>query len=215
MTIPFTPYWHRRNLPHFEGGSIPQGVTFRLHDSLPQEKIAEMTGHILLPDKVAANRERIRIFNQLLDKGDGAVWLKNSAVAEIVQNSLLFFDGQRYSLHAWVIMPNHVHVLFTPMDDWTLTKIIHSWKSFSAREANKILGRVGEFWQREYFDRAIRNEQGFNSAVAYIENNPVKAGLCQVAEEWLFGSAVCRIQASCTIRSLGILPEFQADSSFE
>jgi len=174
-----------------------------------------MTGHILLPDKVAANRERIRIFNQLLDKGDGAVWLKNSAVAEIVQNSLLFFDGQRYSLHAWVIMPNHVHVLFTPMDDWTLTKIIHSWKSFSAREANKILGRVGEFWQREYFDRAIRNEQGFNSAVAYIENNPVKAGLCQVAEEWLFGSAVCRIQASCTIRSLGILPEFQADSSFE
>lgn len=148
-----------------------------------------MTRHILLPDKVAANMERIRIFNQMLDKGYGAAWLNNTAVAEIVQNSLLFFDGQRYSLHAWVIMPNHVHALFTPMEEWTVAKILHSWKSFSAREANKILGRVGVFWQREYFDRAIRDEQGFNTAVAYIENNPVKAGLCQVAEEWQFSSA--------------------------
>jgi REP element-mobilizing transposase RayT len=192
MTIPFKPYWHRRNLPHFEGGSIPQGVTFRLHDSLPQGKITEMTRHILLPDKVAANRERIRIFNQMLDKGDGAVWLKNSAVAEIVQNSLLFFDDQRYHIHAWVIMPNHVHVLFTPLEEWSVAKILHSWKSFSAREANKILGRVGEFWQREYFDRAIRDEKGFNAAIEYIENNPMKADLCQTAEEWQFSSAFRR-----------------------
>jgi len=189
MTAPFKPYWHSRNLPHFEGGSIPQGVTFRLHDSLPQEKIAEMTQSILLPDKNAANKEQIRIYNQLLDKGDGAAWLKNSEVAEIVQNSLLFFDGQRYQLHAWVIMPNHVHVLFTPLEGWGVTKILHSWKTFSAREANKILGRVGEFWQREYFDRAIRDEDGFSAAVAYIENNPVKAGLCRIAGEWRFSSA--------------------------
>ncbi len=120
------------------------------------------------------------------------MWLKNTAVAEIVQNSLLFFDGQRYSLHAWVIMPNHVHALFTPMEEWTVAKILHSWKSFSAREANKILGRVGEFWQREYFDRAIRDEQGFNTAVEYIENNPVKAGLCQLAGKWQFSSAFSR-----------------------
>lgn len=192
MTTPFKAYWHRRNLPHFEGGAIPQGVTFRLHDSLPREKVDELTESILSPDKAAANRERMRNFNQLLDQGHGAAWLKNPVVAEVVQKSLLFFDGQRYSLHSWVIMPNHVHVLFTPAESWTLTKILHSWKSFSAREANKILGKVGEFWQQEYFDRAIRDEKGFNAAVEYIENNPVKAGLCQAAGEWCFSSAFRR-----------------------
>ena len=189
MTTAFKSYWHRRNLPHFEGGAIPQGVTFRLHDSLPREKVAEMTESILSPDKAAVNKERMRNLNQLLDQGHGAAWLKNPAVAEVVQKSLLFFDGQRYSLHAWVIMPSHVHVFFTPAEGWTLTKILHSWKSFSAREANKVLGRVGEFWQKEYFDRAIRDEKGFNAAIEYIENNPVKAGLCQAAGEWRFSSA--------------------------
>lgn len=189
MTTLFKPYWHRRNLPHFEGGAIPQGVTFRLYDSLPREKFAEMTESILSLDKAIADRERIRILNQLLDQSHGEAWLKIPAVAEVVQNSLLFFDGQRYVLHAWVIMPNHVYVLFTPAEGWTLTKILHSWKSFSAREANKVLGRVGEFWQKEYFDRAIRDEKGFNVAVEYIENNPVKAGFCQNADEWRFSSA--------------------------
>jgi putative DNA methylase len=189
MTTINKPYWHRRNLPHFEGGAIPQGVTFRLHDSLPREKVTEMTESILLPGKAAANKEQIRIVNQLLDQGHGAAWIKNPVVAAIVQNSLLFFNGQRYDLHAWVIMPNHVHVLFTPAESWTLAKILHSWKSFSAREANKVLGRVGKFWQSEYFDRAIRDEKGFSTAVEYIENNPVKAGLCQIADEWRFSSA--------------------------
>ena len=189
MNLPDQPYWHRRNLPHFEGGAIPQGVTFRLQDSLPREKLHEMTATVYLSDKPAAVRERIRIVNRLLDEEHGAAWLKNPAVAEVVQSALQFFNNQRYMLHAWVIMPTHVHVLFTPGEGWTLTKIIHSWKSFSAREANKILRRTGEFWQQEYFDRAIRNEKGFHAAIEYIENNPVKAGLCESPENWRFSSA--------------------------
>jgi REP element-mobilizing transposase RayT len=125
----------------------------------------------------------------MLDEGLGAAWLRNPAVAEIVLNALLFFNNQRYTLHAWVIMPNHIHVLFTPTAGWTLTKILHSWKSFSAREANKVLDRTGEFWQPEYFDRAIRDERGFIAAVEYIEFNPVKAGLCANPQEWRFSSA--------------------------
>jgi REP element-mobilizing transposase RayT len=133
--------------------------------------------------------EYLQQVNRLLDHGHGVKWLKNPAVAGIVQDSLKFFDGDRYFLHAWVIMPNHVHVLFTPAEGWTLSKILHSWKSFSAREANKVLDRTGEFWQAEYFDRAIRDERGFSAAAEYIEYNPVKAGLCINPAEWPFSSA--------------------------
>lgn len=183
------PYWHRRRLPHFEGGCILQGVTFRLADSLPRQKLFQLHDSLANMDESRAKIERIRHVNALLDEGHGAAWLKNPAVAEIVQNTLMFFDDQRYTIHAWVIMPNHVHALLTPAEGWTLAKILHSWKSFSARKANKVLDRTGEFWQPEYFDRAIRDEKGFIAAVQYIEHNPVKAGLCQSPHDWRFSSA--------------------------
>lgn len=196
MVAPHEPYWHKRRLPHFEGGSIPQGVTFRLADSLPRHRLFQLNDSLAKLDESRARDERVRRINALLDEGHGAAWMKNPAVAEVVQNSLLFFNGQRYTIHAWVIMPNHVHVLFTPAKGWTLAKILHSWKSFSAREANKVLDRTGEFWQPEYFDRAIRDEKGFIAAVEYIELNPVKAGLCETPQEWKFGSAFHRAQPS-------------------
>ena len=189
MPTQHEPYWHKRRLPHFEGGGIPQGVTFRLADSLPRNKLAILNEQLAHLDEAKADSERTRQLNQMLDEGHGAAWLSNSDVAEIVQNALLFFNDQRYTLHAWVIMPNHVHVLLTPAEGWTLIKILHSWKSFSAREANKVLKRTGEFWQPEYFDRAIRDENGFTAAVEYIEYNPVKAGLCENPHEWRFSSA--------------------------
>jgi len=183
------PFWHKRRLPHFEGGSIPQGVTFRLADSLPRHKLALLNERLAHLEDANADAEYTRQINLMLDECHGTAWLKNPAVAEIVQNALLFFNNQRYTLHAWVIMPNHVHVLFTPAEGWTLTIILHSWKSFSAREANKVLDRTGEFWQPEYFDRAIRDERGFIAAVEYIEYNPVKAGLCENPYNWRFSSA--------------------------
>ena len=86
-------------------------------------------------------------------------------------------------------MPNHVHVLFTPLHDKSLSAILHSWKSFTAKQANRILGTTGAFWQEEYFDRLIRDEGHFLATIGYIDENPVKAGLCKGPQDWPFGSA--------------------------
>ncbi|HXI23679.1 MAG TPA: transposase, partial [Pyrinomonadaceae bacterium] len=113
-------------------------------------------------------------------------------VAEIVEHALLHIDGERYALHAWCVMPNHVHTLFTPLKGSKMSGIVHSWKSFTAHECNKVLDRTGKFWEREPFDRYIRNQRHFNNAVTYIEYNPVKAGLCQKNEDWKWSSARMR-----------------------
>ena len=86
-------------------------------------------------------------------------------------------------------MPNHVHSLMTRFEECELSDILHPLKSFSAHEANKILRRDGQFWIEDYFDRYIRNEQHFEKTVRYIENNPVKAGLCLKPEDWPYSSA--------------------------
>jgi len=95
----------------------------------------------------------------------------------------------KYKLVAWVVMPNHAHMLCTPCAEYSLAAIMHSVKSFTSSEANKILNRSGQFWQKEYFDRYIRNARQFAKTVAYIENNPVKANLCNRPEEWPYSSA--------------------------
>ena len=89
-------------------------------------------------------------------------------------------------------MPNHAHLLCTPLSGHSLADIMHSIKSFTANEANKLLNREGRFWQKEYFDRYIRNARQFGRTVTYIENNPVKGNLCSKAEDWPFSSAAMR-----------------------
>ena len=86
-------------------------------------------------------------------------------------------------------MPTHVHALATPLAETSLSAIIHSWKSFTAMQINRLLGRTGSVWFQEYFDRKIRNERHFEVARFYIEQNPVKAGLCRLATDWRFSSA--------------------------
>jgi REP element-mobilizing transposase RayT len=88
-----------------------------------------------------------------------------------------------------VVMPNHVHLLVTPCSGYALSRIIHSLKSYTAQEANKLLAKKGKFWMSEYFDRFIRDAKHFAQTVAYIENNPVKAHLCKTAQAWPFSSA--------------------------
>jgi REP element-mobilizing transposase RayT len=110
-------------------------------------------------------------------------------VATIVRDSLVFYDGKKYELNSWVIMPNHGHVLLTPMENEHLPDILHSIKSYTALKANRFLGRKGQFWQHESFDRYIRDQNHYSAVIRYIENNPVKAGLCSRPEEWQFGSA--------------------------
>ena len=131
-------------------------------------------------------RRRIEL---CLDQGYGHCHLKHPGVAELVQRSLLFFDRERYKLSAWVVMPNHVHALLTPCAGYEQSGILQSLKSYSANEANKMHARRGKFWQQESFDRYIRNRKHFVSGVRYIENNPVKARLCERPEDWPYNSA--------------------------
>jgi REP element-mobilizing transposase RayT len=182
--------WHSRGyLPHFDGGEIPQFITFRLADSMPQALLDRWREDLSSEQTVnvdAVLRKRIELF---LDQGYGECYLKDPQVAASVQNSFLFFDGKRYRLTAWVVMPNHAHLLLTPCVGHELSDILHSLKSYTANEANKLLRRKGQFWQPESFDRWVRDADHFAKVIAYIENNPVKARLCEKPEEWPYSSA--------------------------
>ncbi|RME89457.1 MAG: hypothetical protein D6766_14700, partial [Verrucomicrobia bacterium] len=149
-------------------------------------RAARNAGDDRLADRQIELRRRIE---QYEDAGHGACWLRDPRIAGLVENALLHFDGQRYRLLAWCVMPNHVHVLIETRQGWPLADVVHSWKSFTASEANKLLGRSGPFWFREYHDRYIRNAEHYAQTVRYIEANPVKAGLVKLASEWPFGSA--------------------------
>jgi REP element-mobilizing transposase RayT len=174
--------WHSRGyLPHFDSPETLQFVTFRLVDSLPDEAIQKLE----LAKGSTGNTDR----EAFLDAGSGNCWLRRPEIAKIVEDALLHFDDRRYRLLAWTIMPNHVHVLIEPIGGHGLGDIVGSWKRFSARMANRVLGRSGSFWQDDYWDTYIRNEQHLQSTMAYIESNPVKAGLAAEASDWAWGSA--------------------------
>jgi REP element-mobilizing transposase RayT len=121
-----------------------------------------------------------RRIEKTLDTGAGECFLRIPGIARLVVNSLEEFDGSRYRLFAWSVMPNHVHVLFETVGKIQLAGVLHSWKSFSAKAANRILGQSGEFWQREYYDHLIRDADEFDRALKYVKENPGKAGL----ENW-------------------------------
>ena len=185
--------WHSRGyLPHFDGGQLAQFITFRLYDSLPRDVIIRWKEELKLEQSgVAASLFRRKI-EAYLDQGWGSCYLQNPDVARMVENALLFHDAKKYSLSAWVVMPNHVHILSTPAAGYGLAEIMQSIKSFTSSEANRMLDRTGRFWQKEYFDRFIRNQRQLAKTVAYIENNPVKANLCERPEDWPFSSAQLR-----------------------
>ena len=121
----------------------------------------------------------------------GAIWRFRRS-AGWFSTRLLRFDGDRYALIAWCVMPNHVHLLIETWVGHPLDRVVHSWKSYTAHAANRLLRRGGAFWAPEYFDRYMRDEAHFAATVAYVENNPVRAGLCGDAAHWLLSSAVHR-----------------------
>ena len=185
--------WHSCGyFPHFDGAEVTQHVSFHLCDSLPQSVLTGWREELRVRPQREADIEWRKRIQDFLDSGYGSCFLRDNRLAEIVENVLLHFDGQRYLLHAWCVMPNHVHSLFTPREV-DMSQIVHSWKSFTAHECNKALGRTGRFWAREPFDRYIRSERHFRNALTYIENNPVKSGLCEKAEDWRWSSARRRV----------------------
>jgi REP element-mobilizing transposase RayT len=172
--------WHSRGyLPHFDAPEIVQTVVFRLADSLPKH----------LANANEDMRVTAETLDDSLDSGRGECWLRRTDVAEIVEQAMLHFDGERYHLLAWCIMPNHVHAMLEMQAGFGLGNLVRSWKSFTARRANHVLARTGPFWSPDYFDRYIRNDRHYEAALAYIEHNPVKAGLVSATEDWPWSSA--------------------------
>ena len=125
----------------------------------------------------------------MLDRGAGSRALGEARAADIVEDALLHFDGRRYRLLAWCVMPTHVHVLVSQTEGWRLSSIIQSWKSFTAKAVGRPLDQRGRFWAPDYFDRYMRDDGQMQAALAYIENNPVKAGLCLAPHDWTWSSA--------------------------
>ena len=155
---------------------------------MPQDKRHEW-GHML---EIADSWERTRQIEEWLDKGLGSRILHQPECAEIVQSALLHFNLQRYRLNAWCVMPNHVHALFEVFEGHPVGTVIRSWKTFTTREINKLLSRKGSLWQDDYFDRYMRDEAHLRNESAYIEANPVSAGLVKKPEQWPFSSASVR-----------------------
>ena len=177
----------RGYLPHVDAEGSTQFITFRLADSMPQHLLRQWRAELSAGEITDAGvRKRIEHF---LDSGYGSCALRDRRIANEVRETLIKWNGTRYRLIAWVIMPNHVHLLIEMLEGYPLSDVMHSIKSYTAHEANKISGRKGRFWSVESFDRYIRDVRHFRNTVDYIENNPVKAGLCGRAEDWEFSSA--------------------------
>jgi REP element-mobilizing transposase RayT len=180
--------WHERGyLPHFDGGAVVQTVTFRLADSLPRavyDRVVVAAG---------SDEEQRKRLERLIDRGRGACILRQPEHAATVANALQHFDGERYRLLAWVIMPNHVHAMLEQADGHSLSDILHSWKSFTAKRINEVRQSNGAVWSPDYYDRFVRNGEHYVNAIRYIEENPVKAGLVGRAHDWPFSSARGRV----------------------
>ncbi len=215
--------FYRRKLPHRHSPGATLFVTFRLAGSIPksvleqwkQEKIwLEKEGERLAKSgSVGQNQKDAFLdfhrrwfarFEEVLHKEESKiVWLKNTAVAKLISESLKYRDGKFYKLICFCIMSNHVHVVFTPLlDERSLTEVKHSnprrfesseatlgeimksLKGYTAREANKILNRAGQFWEVESYDHEVRNGEELKRIVKYVLNNPVKAELVKDWRDW-------------------------------
>ena len=177
--------WHERGyLPHCDFPNLIQFVTFRLEDSMPVARRGEWE-HMLKIDDVRDRRTKLE---EYLDRGIGECHLRDARIAKLVEDTLLHFHKDRYELLGWCVMPNHVHVL---VEIWQtpLAELVHTWKRFIAREANKALGRTEPFWEREYWDTKMRDEAQLHRARRYIQNNPTKAKLVLDPADWPWSSA--------------------------
>jgi type I restriction enzyme R subunit len=174
---------HRHNLPHWQQGETWIFLTCSLADSLPEKKLAvwrdERTRWLAFHpqpwDEATENEYDERFterIEQWLDQGHGECLLARPEYSKIVADAFRHFDGRRYRLGPWVVMPNHVHLLFQPLRDHRLPDLVHTWKRFTAREINLAAERSGALWQADYWDRLIRSEKHLRWATHYIEKNP-------------------------------------------
>lgn len=171
-------YFTIGHLPHLSQQQKLYAVTFRLCDSLPkhvieayQEECASLYGE---GTDLQGQRERFMYAKMMayMDQGHGACWLRNPAVREVLEKSLEFVSDKLALVHAYVIMPNHVHVVLETHEGIEIQRVMHSLKSYTALRINRLLHREGGLWQREYHDRIIRNMGHYENAINYIVENP-------------------------------------------
>jgi putative transposase len=180
-----TMTYYARNLPHWHPPGRAIFLTWRLHDSLPRAFLERL---VWLKNK--PGQQFLEADKKLDAARSGPMWLARPEIAECVVKALHRGEEElcQYGLNAFVVMANHVHILIEPR--LPLARITNGIKGVSARQANRILGRAGlPFWQDESFDHWVRSPGGWERAVRYIEQNPVKAGLVERAEEWPWSSA--------------------------
>lgn len=193
--------WH---LPHWQQDAVFVFVTWRLADSLPANVLRDWTieQRIWLekhpmPWEASTRDEYMERFpkriEQWLDEGSGSCALRDPKLRGIVGKTLAHFEGQRHAVRAYVVMPNHVHILFQPLNGYSLQDILHTWKSYSSQQIRKSVvpkGEFCEFWNSGYWDRLIRNQAHFDRCVRYIRNNPVKGNLPE-SQFSLFENPAC------------------------
>lgn len=197
-TTPPSPHrgWYSRGyLPHFDHPGLLQFITYHLADSLPTAVLSKISRELSQLPAEQQEAMRTQRLDALLDAGYGSCILYSPEAAGCVVETWLHFAGLRYDLIAWVVMPNHVHVLIRAYQGVPLAKIVQSWKSFTGRRIRALASQShsvppsDRIWMREYWDRYIRDERHFQAVIEYIHQNPVKAGLVKRAEEWRWSSA--------------------------
>ena len=186
-------------LPHWKLDGGTYAVTFRLADSLPsasltryQNKRASLLEQLQALSHAEDSRsvpdQMLDLRNQLADlqsseidvelnQGHGECLFKNDDLAKLVADAMKHFDGTRYELLAWCVMPNHVHAVLKTAESVELETVLHSWKSFTSHEINKRLGRSGTIWQKESYDHLVRDGEDLRNQVTYVLDNPGKARL--------------------------------------
>jgi putative DNA methylase len=213
------PHWYMPGFAHFVTYRLFDTIPKVRLQEMAQRRSAriESPQDFGLPvecSRAAAHKLFFREFDEALETNTNSNrrWLEQPEIAKVVRENLHHHHGSLYELLAWCIMPNHVHILIQPFEstelpDQTttdhdsvcsdevadaaspLSRIMHSLKSYTANEANRLLGRTGTFWQRESYDHWVRDLDELERIVDYIRLNPVKAGLCKLAHEWVFSSA--------------------------
>lgn len=211
------------NLPHWYKPGHAHFVTYRLAGSIPQhllrqwrtERLAQSRVNSTDSEEQTSKRDRahkifFKKYDQHLDRSDGIRWLEKPDVAELIRENLYYHHGSLYQLLSWCVLPNHVHLLFQPLEskavqqvigadersdsNGPLARIMHSLKSYTANAANKLLDRSGSFWQAESYDHWVRDADELDRIHTYIQLNPVKAELCERPEQWRFSSSFDRYQ---------------------
>ncbi len=187
-------------LPHWTAERAIYHVCFRLADSVSWaqrqkwlEEREALQKSLQAEDRQMTEAERLRLHNlfagkidRFLDQGEGACVLRDPVCSSIVSDALKFFDGQRYDLHAWCVMPNQVHVVVEPKDGRKVGETVHGWTSFTSNLINRHVCRSGTLWQHEPYDHIIRSAKEYVFQVLYVWENPDKAGIkaARWRKEW-------------------------------